>query len=142
MWSWLATRRNALLRRIPAITYPMPTASSASPSTLVPAGGETVTVTGTGFRVQDGHNGWIWNVTQVLFSDSSAATAGTSLSVVSETSLTIVAPALSAGTYFIQLRSLGGDAIPTSVSVASTARILLETGDDLLLETGDALRTE
>lgn len=136
-----AARRNALLRRVPAITYPTPTVASVSPSTLLPAGGETVTVTGTGFRVRDGGpgNGWLDSIDQVRIGESYL---GTSLTVVSETSLTFVSPAVAAGTYTLWLKSQGGDSNHGSVGATVTFRILLETGDDLLMETGDALRTE
>ncbi len=133
-------RRDALLRRVPYITWPTPTWSGISPSTLLAAGGETVTITGTGFRVPDGYGGWLNNVTGVRLNTYT----GTSLTVVSETSLTFVTPAMAAGDLNMWLKSNGGDSNHRIESTALTFRILLETGggDDLLMETGDALRQE
>ena len=136
-----AARRNALLRRIPAITWPTPTVTGMSPSTLLEAGGETVTLTGTGFRVPDGYGGWLDNITQVRI----GTYLGESLTVVSETSLAFVTPAMVAGSLNMWLKSNGGDSNHRIETVGTvTFRILLETGgtDDLLMETGDALRTE
>ncbi len=133
-------RRDALLRRVPYITWPTPTWSGMSPATLAVAGGETVTITGTGFRVPDGYGGWLDNVTQVRL----GTYIGESLTVVSETSLTFVTPAMAAGDLNTWLKSNGGDSNHRIESTVLSYRILLETGgtDDLLMETGDALRTE
>lgn len=137
--SRLADRRNALLRRVPWITWPTPTFDSMSPTTLLSAGGETVTITGTGFRVPDGSGGYLGNVLQVLIG---ASYEGTSVTIVSDTSLTFVTPAMVAGTYSMWLRSNGGDGHGGVKTVAGGFRILVETGDVLLAETSDALRTE
>jgi len=137
--SLLADRKNALLRRIPAITYPTPTVTAVSPATLTQTGGQTVTLTGTGFRVADGWNGYLGNVTRVLI----GAYEGLTVTIVSDTSLTFVTPAMAAGTYPLWVKSNGGDALEGLISTSGSGfDILVETGDGLLTEASDDMRTE
>jgi large repetitive protein len=63
---------------------PLPLLTSISPASGSTAGGTSVTITGTGFN----------GATDVLF----GATAGTSLTVVSDTTITIISPAHTTGT--------------------------------------------
>ena len=110
MWNWLASRKNARLRRIPAITYPRPTITAVSPDPLLLAGG-SVTITGTDFSVPDGSGGTLGNVDSVLFN----GTALTSLAIVSATSLSAIYGAQSIGTVHVWVRSsTGGDAYKAS----------------------------
>lgn len=105
MSSSYATRRNALLRRIPAITYPTPTITAVSPSPLLGAGG-TVTLTGTGFRVPDGSGGYLANVFDVRIGGALL----TNLSIASDTSLTATYPAMAVGAVAVWINSFGGGA--------------------------------
>jgi hypothetical protein len=129
----LAEARNARLSIVTARSWPTPTLTSVSPSALDAAGGEAVTVTGSGFL----------DSALSFYFGTAAATA---MAIVSNTSLTCVTPAHSAGSVTCVVRTRGGDASlengATYSSGGSGFRILLETGDDLLMETGDALRLE
>jgi hypothetical protein len=129
----LAEARNARLSIVTARSWPTPTVTLVSPSTLDAAGGETATVTGTGFL----------DSALSFYFGTAAATA---LVILSNTQLTCVTPAHAAGAVTVVVRTRGGDASlengATYTSGGATFRILLETGDALLMETGDALRTE
>lgn len=128
--SLIALRKNERIAQIPADSLPRPTLVSVSPSTLSTAGGENVTLTGTGFA---GYEAAVWFDT----------TPATSVVVVSDTTITCVSPAHSAAAIYVIMKSLRGDAgAPATYGAGATYRILLETGDVLLMETGDALRTE
>lgn len=131
--SGYSARRNALLRRIPADTYDTPTITSSSPAGWSPAGGETITLTGTGFRKRVG-NSYVTSVFSALFGQSSVA--GSNITVTSDTTMTVVTPA-TPGT-LLWIRSLGGDAVFEAAAVASNA-IDAETGDNLVTEAGDTL---
>ena len=128
-----STRRNALLRRIPADTYDTPTITASSPAAWSAAGGETITLTGTGFRKRVG-NSYVTSVFSALFGQSSVA--GSSITVTSDTTMTVVSP-VNPGT-LLWIRSLGGDAVFVATAVASNA-IDAENGDNLTTEAGDTL---
>lgn len=100
----LARRKAALVALAPPDTHPRPWISGASPAQW--AEGDVVTLTGSGFRVRSGR-GYADNVYVALFGQSSVP--GTSLTVLSDTTLTVVAPA-APGT-LLWLRALGGDAV-------------------------------
>ncbi len=80
---------------------PAPAITSISPSSGPPAGGTTVTITGTGFT----------GATHVAF----GAVAATSFNVVSATQITAVSPAQAAGSHYIVVTGSGG----TSPTVAA-----------------------
>ncbi len=129
--SLIAIRKSERIARIPADSLARPTLTGVSPSSLDAAGGEAVTLTGTGFS---GYEAQVWFDT----------TPATSVVVVSDTTITCVSPAHAAGGIYVVMKSQRGDATSpaTYSSGGVTFRILLETGDALLMETGDALRTE
>jgi hypothetical protein len=128
--SLIAFRKSERIARIPADSLARPTLTGVSPSTLDAAGGEAVTLTGTGFS---GYEAQVWFDT----------TPATSVVVVSDTSITCVSPAHAAGAIYVVMRSQRGDATsPATYGSGLTFRILLETGDVLLTEAGDALRKE
>lgn len=105
MFSAYARKRNALLRRTPAITYPTPTVTTATPSPLRADGG-TITVAGTGFRVPDGYGGYLNNITRAL----AGSIELTGITITSATALTATYSAAAAGYSPLLLKSLGGDA--------------------------------
>lgn len=104
-FNWLAQRKNARLRRIPADTYPTPTITGVTPTTATSAGGTTITIDGTGFSY-----GGEGTVERVGF----GADAATSFAVVSATQLTAVTPAHAVGAVSVIVRTRGGDAVRAS----------------------------
>lgn len=91
------TAINALIKQLAAAPAPVgvvPVVTSISATTGKIAGGETFTITGTGFT----------NASVVHF----GAVAGTSLVVASDTSITVVSPAQVAGVYDISVTTPGG----------------------------------
>jgi PKD repeat protein len=79
--------RDAFVVRSPML--PLPVLTSISPASGSTAGGTSVTITGTGFT----------GATDVLF----GATTGTSLTVLSDSTITIISPAHTAGTVDIRV---------------------------------------
>jgi hypothetical protein len=80
----------------PKFTYtaPVPVVTSISPSSGTPAGGTTVTVTGTGFT----------GTTTVFF----GTIAASSFTVVSDTEITAVSPAQAASARYVFVTTPGG----------------------------------
>ncbi|QGF23126.1 IPT/TIG domain-containing protein [Raineyella fluvialis] len=76
------------------VPAPVPTVGSLSPSTGSTSGGVLVTITGTGLT----------GATSVMF----GKTAGTQISVISDTSLSVLSPAASAGTVDVRVTTPGG----------------------------------
>ncbi len=106
MRSMLAYRKARRLLMVPADTYPTPTATACSPTSASHLGGDTITVTGTGFVTAWGAN----CVESVLFGSTHAA----SFTVVSATSLTAVTPAHAVGAVAVVVNTLGGCASKAS----------------------------
>ncbi len=104
--SMLAYRKAERLLRVPADTYPTPTATACSPSSASHLGGDTITITGTGFLSSAG----LSYVESVLFDSTHAA----SFAVVSATSLTAVTPAHAAGAVPVIVNTSGGCAVKVS----------------------------
>jgi hypothetical protein len=76
--------------------YPVPVVSSVSPTTGLPLGGTTVTVTGTGLT----------GATSVLFGNGAP---GTDVQVVSDTQLTVVSPLHAKGSVNVRVVTPGGE---------------------------------
>jgi hypothetical protein len=87
------TSTNAVSPRITSITYP------GSVTAVLPAGGETVTITGTNFNNAGG-------VPTVII----GTTVASVVSYISSTSITFTTPALSAGTYLLTILHFDGAA--------------------------------
>jgi len=80
---------------------PVPTVTGIAPPTGTPAGGTTVTITGTGFA----------GATKVAF----GPIAATSFTLVSDTQITAVSPAQAASTRYIVVSTAGGTSAPVAV---------------------------
>ena len=121
--SVVVTSNNAVPPRITAITYP------GSVTAVLPAGGETVTITGTNFNNAGG-------IPTVII----GTTVASVVSYVSSTSITFTTPALSAGTYLLTiLHSDGAAAIFASgISYSGTPSWTTAAGSIGSIGTGAA----
>ena len=140
-YSQIAWWKNRRLARIPADTFPTPTITSCTPTSVTPLGGTVVVITGTGFMAAaprpDVGTSFVEEVWFGLL-------AATSYVVDSATQITAVAPAQAAGTIYVVVNTQGSGASalgPVSIAVESFY-ILAETGDVINAENSDRLRTE
>lgn len=116
-----------------ADTAPTPTVTSVSPSVGPASGGDTLTITGTGFRSP----GLQFSVTWVGVGSSVA----TSVTVVSATSLTCVTPASSGpGSVTVAVGGTGG--VGRLATGFTYGGLTTESGVLLTTESGVALTTE
>lgn len=117
---WLSARKQRLTWIVPADTPPTPTITSVNPTTGSAAGGDTLTIRGTGFQYPP-TSLHAYDVFRVLFYAAGfTPVEGVNLNVTSPTKLTVVTPALpGSGTITIAILAPGGRATLPSLETIS-----------------------